>query len=84
MCIGLVVTNTLYNGNYFSELISQAAKKLDANGRQLILVDGKHSAEEERKPFSFCMIYAATALLFIRAFYPLMKWMRSSINIKNR
>ena len=53
MCIGLVVTNTLYNGNYFSELISQAAKKLDANGRQLILVDGKHSAEEEREAIQF-------------------------------
>ncbi|MEN4907756.1 LacI family DNA-binding transcriptional regulator [Rahnella bonaserana] len=53
MCIGLVVTNTLYNGNYFSELISQAAKKLDANGRQLILVDGKHSAEEECEAIQF-------------------------------
>jgi len=53
MCIGLVVTNTLYNGHYFSELISQAAKKLDANGRQLILVDGKHSAEEEQGAIQF-------------------------------
>ena len=53
MCIGLVVTNTLYNGNYFSELISQAAKKLDANGRQLILVDGKNSAAEEREAIDF-------------------------------
>ncbi|QLK61085.1 substrate-binding domain-containing protein [Enterobacteriaceae bacterium Kacie_13] len=53
MCIGLVVTNTLYNGNYFSELISQAAKKLDANGRQLILVDGKNSAAEEQEAIEF-------------------------------
>lgn len=53
MCIGLVVTNTLYNGNYFSELISQAAKKLDANGRQLILVDGKNSAQEEQQAIEF-------------------------------
>lgn len=53
MCIGLVVTNTLYNGNYFSELITQAAKKLDANGRQLILVDGKNSAVEEREAIEF-------------------------------
>ena len=43
-CIGLVATNTLYNGSYFNELLSQAAKKLEDNGRQLILVDGKHSA----------------------------------------
>ncbi|MFU2317457.1 LacI family DNA-binding transcriptional regulator [Rahnella sp. PCH160] len=53
MCIGLVVTNTLYNGHYFSELISQAAKKLDANGRQLILVDGKNSAGEEQDAIQF-------------------------------
>lgn len=53
MCIGLVVTNTLYNGNYFSELISQAAKKLDANGRKLILVDGKNSAAEEQEAIEF-------------------------------
>ncbi len=53
MCIGLVVTNTLYNGNYFSELISQAAKKLDANGRKLILVDGKNSAVEEQEAIEF-------------------------------
>jgi len=52
-CIGLVVTNTLYNGNYFSELISQAAKKLDANGRKLILVDGKNSVAEEQEAIEF-------------------------------
>jgi len=53
MCIGLVVTNTLYNGPYFNELISQAAKKLDACGRQLLLVDGKNSADEERAAIEF-------------------------------
>lgn len=53
MCIGLVVTNTLYNGPYFSELISQAAKKLNACGRQLLLVDGKNSAEEERQAIEY-------------------------------
>ncbi len=53
MCIGLVVTNTLYNGPYFNELISQAAKKLDANGRQLLLVDGKNSAQEELEAIDF-------------------------------
>ncbi|WP_188471649.1 LacI family DNA-binding transcriptional regulator [Hafnia psychrotolerans] len=53
MCIGLVVTNTLYHGNYFSELISQAAKKLDANRRKLILVDGKNSAAEEQEAIEF-------------------------------
>src|SRR5690606_23786006 len=36
-CVGVVVTNTLYNGSYFSEILTQAAKKLEDNGRQLIL-----------------------------------------------
>ncbi|MGB9098234.1 LacI family DNA-binding transcriptional regulator [Erwinia sp.] len=53
MCIGLVVTNTLYNGPYFNELISQAAKMLDANGRKLLLVDGKNSAQEELEAIDF-------------------------------
>ena len=53
MCIGLVITNTLYNGPYFNELITQAAKKLDACGRQLLLVDGKNSADEERAAIEF-------------------------------
>ena len=26
-CIGMVVTNTLYSGSYFSEILSRAAKK---------------------------------------------------------
>ncbi len=67
-CIGLVVTNTLYNGNYFSELISQAAQKLEDNGRQLILVDGKHSAEEEREAIQFLLDLQCDAVIIYPRF----------------
>ncbi|MFV3037549.1 transcriptional regulator, partial [Klebsiella pneumoniae] len=53
--LGLVVTNTLYSGNYFSELMAQSARIMEANGRQLILVDGKHTAEEERAAIQFLL-----------------------------
>ncbi|ANS40988.1 HTH-type transcriptional regulator AscG [Serratia inhibens PRI-2C] len=53
--IGLVVTNTLYSGNYFSELMSQSARIMEENGRQLILADGKHTAEEEMAAIQFLL-----------------------------
>ena len=67
-CIGLVVTNTLYAGSYFSELLSQAAKKLEANGRQLILVDGKHSAEEEKAAIDFLLDLRCDAVIIYPRF----------------
>lgn len=67
-CIGLVVTNTLYTGSYFSELLSQAAKKLEANGRQLILVDGKHSAEEEKAAIDFLLDLRCDAIIIYPRF----------------
>ncbi|RPD94551.1 LacI family DNA-binding transcriptional regulator [Candidatus Pantoea deserta] len=53
--IGLVVTNTLYSGNYFSELMSHSARMLEQQGRQLILADGKHSAAQERAAIDFLL-----------------------------
>lgn len=41
--LGLVVTNTLYHGIYFSELLFHAARMAEEKGRQLLLADGKHS-----------------------------------------
>jgi LacI family asc operon transcriptional repressor len=67
-CIGLVVTNTLYNGSYFSEILSQAAKKLEVNGRQLILVDGKHSAEEEQEAIQFLLDLRCDAIIIYPRF----------------
>lgn len=67
-CIGLVVTNTLYNGNYFNELLSQAAQKLEDKGRQLILVDGKHSAEEEQQAIQFLLDLRCDAIIIYPRF----------------
>ena len=53
--IGLVVTNTLYSGNYFSELMFQSARIMEEQGRQLILADGKHTAEEEKAAIQFLL-----------------------------
>lgn len=39
--LGLVVTNTLYHGIYFSELLFHAARMAEEKGRQLLLADGK-------------------------------------------
>lgn len=67
-CIGLVVTNTLYNGSYFSEILTQAAKKLEDNGRQLILMDGKHSAREEREAIQFLLDLQCDAIVIYPRF----------------
>jgi LacI family asc operon transcriptional repressor len=67
-CIGLVVTNTLYNGSYFSEILTQAAKKLEDNGRQLILMDGKHSAREEREAIQFLLDLQCDAIIIYPRF----------------
>ena len=53
--IGLVVTNTIFNGPYFSELLYQTAKMTESYGRQLILVDGKHSADSELESIQFLL-----------------------------
>lgn len=53
--LGLVVTNTLYHGVYFSELLFHAARMTENQGRQLILADGKHSAQEERAAIQYLL-----------------------------
>ncbi|HBZ16665.1 MAG TPA: transcriptional regulator [Pantoea sp.] len=53
--IGLVITNTLYTGSYFTELMQHSARLMEQQGRQLLLVDGKHSAEEERAAIQFLL-----------------------------
>ncbi|MFP9227912.1 LacI family DNA-binding transcriptional regulator [Pectobacterium cacticida] len=61
--IGLVITNTLYSGPYFSELLFQTATMTEQHGRQLILADGKHSAEEERQAIRFLLDLRCDALI---------------------
>lgn len=53
--LGLVVTNTLYHGVYFSELLFHAASMTEAQGRRLILADGKRSAQEEREAIQYLL-----------------------------
>ena len=53
--IGLVITNTLYTASYFTELMQHSARMMEQQGRQLLLVDGKHSAEEERAAIQFLL-----------------------------
>lgn len=67
-CIGMVVTNTLYSGSYFSEILSQAAKKVEESGRQLILVDGKHSAQQEREAIEFLLDLRCDAIILYPRF----------------
>lgn len=49
------MTNTLYHGVYFSELLFHAASMTEAQGRRLILADGKHSAQEEREAIQYLL-----------------------------
>ncbi|NIF21821.1 LacI family DNA-binding transcriptional regulator [Candidatus Pantoea multigeneris] len=51
--IGLMAPNTLYHGPFFSELLYQAAILTEQSGSQLMLADGKHSAEQEREAIQF-------------------------------
>lgn len=53
--IGLVITNTLYSGSYFTEMMAHSARILEQQGRQLILADGKHTAEQEQAAIQFLL-----------------------------
>jgi LacI family asc operon transcriptional repressor len=66
--LGLVMTNTLYHGSYFSELLSQAARMAEERGRQLILADGKHSAEQERQAIQLLLDLRCDALIIYPRF----------------
>lgn len=66
--LGLVVTNTLYHGVYFSELLFHAARMTEDSGRQLILADGKHSAEEERQAIQYLLDLRCDAIIIYPRF----------------
>nr|WP_318383734.1 LacI family DNA-binding transcriptional regulator [uncultured Enterobacter sp.] len=66
--LGLVVTNTLYHGVYFSELLFHAARMTEDKGRQLILADGKHSAEEERQAIQYLLDLRCDAIIIYPRF----------------
>jgi len=66
--IGLVVTNTLYHGVYFSELLFHAARMTEDKGRRLILADGKHSADEEREAIQYLLDLRCDAIIIYPRF----------------
>ena len=66
--LGLVVTNTLYYGVYFSELLFHAARMTEDHGRQLILADGKHSADEERQAIQYLLDMRCDAIIIYPRF----------------
>ena len=66
--LGLVVTNTLYHGVYFSELLYHVARMTEDKGRQLILADGKHSAEEEREAIQYLLDLRCDAIIIYPRF----------------
>ncbi|WP_413723052.1 LacI family DNA-binding transcriptional regulator [Sodalis sp. RH24] len=66
--IGLIVTNTLFNGPYFSELLYQTAKMTENYGRQLILVDGKHSVDSELEAIQFLLDRRCDAIIIYPSF----------------
>jgi Transcriptional regulators len=66
--LGLVVTNTLYHGVYFSELLFHAARMTEEKGRQLILADGKHSADEEREAIQYLLDMRCDAVIIYPRF----------------
>ena len=66
--LGLVVTNTLYHGVYFSELLFHVARMTEDKGRQLILADGKHSAEEEREAIQYLLDMRCDAVIIYPRF----------------
>lgn len=61
--IGLVVTNGLYNGPFFSSLVYEAATLSEKQNRQLVLADGKHSAQEERNAIDLLIELRCEAIM---------------------
>ena len=61
--IGLVITNGLYNGPFFSSLVYQAATLSEKQNRQLVLADGKHSAQEERNAIELLIELRCEAIM---------------------
>ncbi|XTZ39241.1 LacI family DNA-binding transcriptional regulator [Salmonella enterica] len=61
--VGLVITNGLYNGPFFASMIYQAATNSESHSRQLVLADGKHSAQEERDAIDLLLSLRCEAIM---------------------
>ncbi|WP_234418495.1 substrate-binding domain-containing protein [Dongshaea marina] len=53
--VGFVITNSLFNGPYFSSLVYHAALFSEQSGHQLVMVDGKRCAEDEKNAINFLL-----------------------------
>jgi len=61
--VGLVITNGLYNGPFFSSMIYQAATCSEQHQRQLVLADGKHCQEDERNAINILLQLRCEAIM---------------------
>ncbi len=61
--IGLVITNSLYQGPFFSEMTYQAASCSEKHQRQLILADGKNNAQDERNAIGMLLALRCEAII---------------------
>jgi len=61
--VGLVITNGLYNGPFFSSMIYQAATCSEQHQRQLVLADGKHCQEDERNAINILLQMRCEAIM---------------------
>ena len=66
--LGLVVTNTLYHGVYFSELLYHVARMTEDKGRQLILATASTARKRSGRRSSTCWICAGDAIIIYPRF----------------
>lgn len=61
--VGLVITNGLYDGSFFSSMIYQAATCSEQHQRQLVLADGKHCREDEQNAINLLLQLRCEAIM---------------------
>ena len=72
--LGLVVTNTLYHGVYFGELLSQVARMTEDRGASSYWRTASTAPTRSARPSSICSIPVAMASSSIRAFLGWRRW----------
>jgi len=61
--VGLVITNGLYDGPFFSSMTYQAATCSEQHQRQLVLADGKHCSEDEKNAINLLLQLRCEAIM---------------------
>lgn len=62
-CVGLVMANKMLDGHYAHEIVTFCAKKLQDHGMELLLADGKNSAEGEQAAITLLIGLRCDAIL---------------------